>query len=102
MSPKSKGTLLDVSFVGLIIGVVACLALICVSLGCISTTEGGAEWSVGMRNDNFLVLRHTVDGDKVDKRAAVAVAIDPISWQVVKEFMADEKPAENISAGSSN
>jgi hypothetical protein len=37
--------------------------------GCTMTLTGGGEMSIGMRNDNFLVLRHTVDGDKVNKGA---------------------------------
>lgn len=41
----------------------------CASSGCTMTLTGGGEMSIGMRNDNFLVLRHTVDGDKVDKGA---------------------------------
>ena len=41
----------------------------CLGAGCTMTLTGGGEMSIGMRNDNFLVLRHTVDGDKVDKGA---------------------------------
>jgi hypothetical protein len=37
--------------------------------GCTVTLTGGGELSMGMRNDNFLVFRHTVDGDKVGKEA---------------------------------
>lgn len=41
----------------------------CLGTGCTMTLTGGGEMSIGMRNDNFLVLRHSVDGDKVDKQA---------------------------------
>lgn len=44
--------------------------------GCSLTLTGGGEMSIGMRNDNFLVLRHTVDGDKVGKESEAQLAID--------------------------
>lgn len=44
--------------------------------GCTIALEGGGEMSIGMRNDNFLVLRHTIDGDKEGKKAQLRVEID--------------------------
>lgn len=38
----------------------------CLGTGCTATLTGGGELSIGMRNDNFLTLRHSVDGDKRD------------------------------------
>lgn len=46
-------------------------------LGCTMTLTGGGELSVGMRNDNFLTLRHTVDGDKEGKEAKSDLDVDP-------------------------
>lgn len=47
-------------------------------LGCTVTLTGGGELSVGMRNDNFLVFRHTVDGDKEGKEAKSDLDVDPV------------------------
>lgn len=46
--------------------------------GCIVLLEGGGEVAVGMRNDNFLVLRHTVDGDKEGKTSRFTFEADDV------------------------
>jgi hypothetical protein len=105
METKTKRTLFDLSFFGLVVLAFSCFACLCLMVGCVSTTEGGAEWSIGMRNDNFLVLRHTVDGDKVDKKAAVGIDLRAPAWELVKDFFSDdeedtdEKPEENPGTG---
>ena len=44
--------------------------------GCSMTLTGGGELGFGMRNDNFFVLKHTVDGDKEGKEAKSSVEIE--------------------------
>lgn len=51
--------------------------------GCTSTLTGGGEWSVGMRNDNFLVFRSTVDGDKEGKTAEVKYEVSQNVWDMI-------------------
>ena len=40
------------------------VVVLVVSPGCIVHLTGEGEAAFGMRNDNFFVMRHTVDGDK--------------------------------------
>ncbi len=58
-------------------------------LGCTVTLTGGGELSIGMRNDNFLVLRHTVDGDKEGKESESNLDVDP----VLKSLIGGSPPA---------
>lgn len=62
-------------------------------LGCVVKLEGEGEISVGMRNDNFLVLRHTVDGDKERIKSKSELDVDP----VIKSLIGGEPPVPEDS-----
>lgn len=63
------------------------VALLCLSPlvmgGCRTILTGGGELGMGMRNDNFFVFRHTVDGDKVGKSAESELQVDPAVYTLL-------------------
>lgn len=57
--------------------VVTTVILLAVLLtGCSVGLTGGGEFAIGMRNDNFLFLRSSVDGDKEGKTAGAVMVLD--------------------------
>ena len=46
--------------------------------GCTIHLHGGGELSAGMRNDNFFVFKHTVDGDKMGKESKATLEADSL------------------------
>lgn len=67
---KRHGDFLFALFVTFIVGTLT------LASGCSLALKGGGEISMGMRNDNFLVLRSTVDGDKQGKTSNVTLTVD--------------------------
>lgn len=63
------------------LGMGGCLSA---TMGCSVLLEGGATVSMGMRNDNFLVLKHTVDGDKEGKVAKSTLDVDALADLIVE------------------
>ena len=63
--------------------------------GCNIPLEGGGEMSIGMRNDNFLVLRQTVDGDKEGKTSNAGLVIDRT---VLDAFLPSPSDDEDVEA----
>lgn len=60
--------------------------------GCTISLRGGGELAFGMSNDNFLFLRHTVDGDKQKKSSESQTSIDQT---ILDAFLPSPIPEEN-------
>lgn len=63
-------------------------------LGCTATLTGGGTIRVGMSNDNFLEVSHTVDGDKEGKVAESQLEIDQTILDAVLPSPADDPDPE--------
>lgn len=59
-------------------------------LGCSVPLEGGGEISFGLRNDNFVVIRHTVDGDKEGKVSEAKLVIDQTIMDAILPSPSDD------------
>ena len=71
-------------------------------LGCSVLLSGAGERSVGMRNDNFLVFKHSVDGDKQDVTSKATLEADALLDLVVGGGDVEASEAEPVSSSSPN
>lgn len=79
---------------------VVSLSALLFSFGCTLTLTGGGELAVGMRNDNFFVVKHTIDGDKEGKTASSQMAIDQSILDAVLPSPNDDETSTDTSADS--
>lgn len=64
-----------------LLGMILMSATSCLNTGCVIETRGGAEYGIGFRADNMLVVKHTVDGDKSNKTARTETTSQPfLDW----------------------
>lgn len=74
----------------------------CLAAGCKITLTGGGELSVGMRNDNFLVFRSTIDGDKEGKEAKSELDIDPVLKSLIGGNIPESEDNDNEATGETD
>ncbi len=58
---------------------ISAFALVALS-GCSTMMTGGGEFSMGMRMDNFLVIKHTTDSKIEGVEAKLKLSLDPEVW----------------------
>ena len=63
--------------------------------GCIIPLEGSGAVEIGLENKNVLVIRHTVDGDKVDNKSKAELKIAPFVQTLLGVGGSDE-PEEAV------
>ena len=82
MEPENR------SMWGYLCGTFTVLCLIAIgamaSTGCTIFSDGGSELGIGIRNDNFIVVYHKVDGDKVGKKASITADVDALLDLIMK------------------